>query len=223
MNETADNTVEENIPFEEQAKYGAVNSFLLTVSMLVLSPVAFFRKMHINKGYKLPALFLIIMLALGNTVSYIYISTGITDPPGEQIAKAIENEPELSPQAETIKMIFSGDPQPSDIIIGILSNLIFICLIALYWHFILRSLRIALNGFQATFRIFCYSSVVLISSLIPFSYAYLNLIIYIWWVYLVFSGITEAHEVSGRLALRGIMISLFATMIPFIFITLAIF
>jgi hypothetical protein len=213
----------ENIPFEEQAKYGAVNSFFLTISMLVLSPASFYRKMHINKGYKLPLIFLILMLSIGNILSYIYIAYGIIDSPGEQIVKAMENEPELSSQAETLRQMLSGEPGPADIIFGIISNLFFIYIMILYWQLILKSLKIALNGFQATFRVLCYSSVILASSVIPFSSAYLNMAVYVWWIYIVYAGITEAHEVSGRLALRGIMISLFASLIPLIFISLAIF
>lgn len=215
--------IPENVPFEEQQKYGFFRSLILTVKMLITKPAEFFGQMHINKGYKMPLLFLIIMLAIGNTFSYIYISTGISDSPAEQVAKAMDNEPELSQQAQMLRDMMSAEPAPSDIIFGIITNLFFIYLLALYWHVIMRSLSVTINGFQATFRVFCYSSALLLSAAIPFSSPWLNMLIYMWWMYIFYKGISEAHEVSGRLALRGIIISLFATMIPFIILTLALF
>jgi len=222
MEEQAFNELE-NIPFEEQEKFGAVRSFIATVAMLIISPKLFFERMHINKGYKLPLIFLVIMLTGGNTFNYIYLSTGLIEHPSKQVAQVMENEPELSAQAQFFKDMINAEPEPYDIIVGIVSNLLFFYLMALYWHLILRSLSVALNGFQATFRVFCYSSVVLSVSLLPYSSATLNLMVYLWWVYLVYRGISEAHEVSGRLTFRGITVSLFATMIPLIFATIAVF
>lgn len=215
--------VPENIPFEEQEKYGFFRSLTLTITGVLRTPGTFFRKMHINKGYKMPLLFIVIMLALANTFSYIYISTGIIDSPAEQVAKAMDSEPELSQQAQILRDMMSAEPAPSDIIFGIITNLFFIYLLALYWHVIMRSLSVAINGFQATFRVFCYSSALLLSSVLPFSSPWLNMLIYMWWMYIFYTGISEAHEVSGRLVLRGMIVSLFATMIPFIIITLALF
>ena len=79
----------------------------------------------------MPLLFIVIMLALANTFSYIYISTGIIDSPAEQVAKAMESEPELSQQAQILRDMMSAEPAPSDIIFGIITNLFFIYL----WRF----------------------------------------------------------------------------------------
>ncbi|MGD9706957.1 MAG: YIP1 family protein [Candidatus Delongbacteria bacterium] len=215
--------IPENVPFEEQQKYGFFRSLILTLSGVLRTPGIFFNKMHINKGYKMPLMFLIIMLAIGNTFSYIYVSTGVNDSPAEQVAKAMDNEPELSQQAQMLRDMMSAEPAPSDIIFGIITNLFFIYLLALYWHVIMRSLSVAINGFQATFRVFCYSSALLLSAVLPFSSPWLNMLIYMWWMYIFYTGISEAHEVSGRLVLRGMIVSLFATMIPFIILTLALF
>ncbi|MBU4486368.1 MAG: YIP1 family protein, partial [Candidatus Delongbacteria bacterium] len=145
------------------------------------------------------------------------------DSPSKQIITAMESDPELKPQADNLRSLFSKESKATDILFSIISNFILIYLVALYWHLILKSLQIALNGFEATLRVFCYSSVVLLTSFIPLSTPFLNFAIYIWWSFLMFIGISEAHEVSKKLALRGMTISLFATMIPFIFFVLLIF
>lgn len=214
--------VPENIPFEEQQQYGFFNSLMLTLKMLITKPGAFFGQMHINKGLKLPFLFLILMLSLNNTLNYIYISAGMIDPPSEQLVTAMESDPEYQEQADNIREMFSKEPSPFDILFSIITNFIFMYLLALYWHLILRSLGIALNGLEATVRIFCYSSVVLLTSVVPVSGNIINFAVYIWWAYLMYIGISEAHEVSKKLAFRGITVSLLATFVPFMFILLAV-
>jgi len=213
----------ENIPFEEQAKYGHVRSFFMTVAMLIRTPSEFFRKMHINKGLRLPFLFMFIILTFSNIMNYIYIIYEVTESPAEQVIKAFEKEPEFQTQAENFRSMFSGKPELSDMLLSIFINFLLVYLIAAYWHLILRSLKVAGNGFEATVRIFCYSTVVLLTAVIPLNNTYLNFAIYIWWALIVFKGISEAHEVSAALASRGMTIALFATLIPFIFIIAAVF
>lgn len=214
--------IPDNIPFEEQEKYGFLNSLVLTVRMLITKPGAFFGQMHINKGLKLPFIFLLLMLAFNNSLNYIYISSGIIDSPSEQLVTAMESDPEYQEQAAAIKGMFSNEPSPLDILFSIITNFMFMYLLSVYWHLILRSLGIALNGLEATVRVFCYSSVVLLTSIIPLSNNFMNFAIYIWWAYLMYAGISEAHEVSRKLAFRGVTVSLFATFIPVMLILVSV-
>jgi len=213
----------ENIPFEEQAKYGHVRSFFLTVMMLIKTPSEFFKKMHINKGLRLPFLFMLIVLTFSNIMNYIYIAYDITDSPAEQVISAFEKDPQFQTQADNFKSMFSGKPELSDMLLSIIINFLLVYLIASYWHLILRSLKIALNGLEATMRVFCYSTVVLITSVIPLNNPYINFAVYIWWTLIMFKGISEAHEISASLVWRGITVALFATLIPFILIIAAVF
>lgn len=204
----------DNIPFEEQAKYGFLKGFILSLRQIITAPRLFFRKMHINKGYAKPMIFLVIMLTIGGTFNYIYISTGMIQSPAKQVMKALEKDPSLSEQAKTFAGMMSYEPQPFDIIFGLAGNLMLVFSISILWHLIMKSMSVAINGYQATFRVFCYSSAVIVSSLLPVSSGFVNMIIYFWWIYIFYCGISEAHEVSGRLAMRGITISLFVTLIP---------
>jgi hypothetical protein len=217
------NIIPENIPFEERSKFSFINSFLLSLRMIFLEPSKFFSVMHVNKGLKMPFLFLIIVLALSNAVNYIYIAADMIDSPGEQVVKAMENQAELKSSAESLRSALLKEPSPSDLILSIGFNFLLIYLLAIYWHLILKSMGIALNGLEATVRIFCYTSAVLLTALIPLSNPYTNVTVYVWWTYLMFLGISEAHEVSRRIALRGLMISLFASFIPAILLTLLFF
>jgi hypothetical protein len=223
MTQQEQNIIPENIPFEEQSKYGFVNSFLLSLKMIFLAPSRFFSVMHVNKGLKMPFLFLIIILTLSYTANYIYIAAGLIESPGEQVVKAMENQAELKSSAESLRSSLLKEPTLSDLVLSIGFNFLLIYLFAAYWHLILRSMGIALNGFEATVRIFSYSSAVLLTALIPLSNPYTNVAVYVWWTYLMFIAISEAHEVSRRIALRGLMISLFASFIPAVLLTLFFF
>jgi hypothetical protein len=210
-----------NIPFEENDGGSFINSFIKTMVMLIASPVIFFGRMHINKGIKKPLLFLLLMVAVANILGYVYVSAGIMPSASENIAQMVENNPELAQRSGLLRFMVSEEPKLTDIIFGTAVNFLVFYLLAFYWHFVLSSLRIALNGREATIRIFCYSSVVLCASVIPLSNPYINMAAYLWWSFLVYTGISEAHEVSKRLALRGLSIGLFATLIPFLLLTIA--
>ncbi|HQO08507.1 MAG TPA: Yip1 family protein [Clostridiales bacterium] len=213
----------ENIPFEEQKKYGFFKSFGLTVYMLVRTPSDFFRRMHVNKGLGYPFIFLLIVLTVSNVMNYIYIKYNIIESPAEQITKALESSPELKTQAEVFKSMFDKEATLWDIPVSIFANFGFMFLLAAYWHLILLTMKIAGNGFEATVRIFCYSSVILLTSVFPISSPLLNFAVYMWWAFIMYKGISEAHEVSLNLAWRGMTISLLATMIPFILFAAAFF
>ena len=215
------NIIPDNIPFEEQQKYGFLNSLILTMRMLITKPGVFFGQMHINKGYLYPVLFMLIMLFLGNIFTYSYVSAGFIPSASENLAVMIENNPEVAGRAEYMRYLVPEEPSSRDIIYGTAANFLIFILLSLYWHIILRSLHIAVNGLEATVRIFCYSSVVSVSSIIPLSSSLLNFAVYVWWSYLVYKGISEAHEMSGRLALRGLSVCLFASFIPLILVTVA--
>lgn len=213
----------ENIPFEEQAKYGHVRSFFLTVMMVIRTPSLFFRKMHVNKGLGHPFIFIIIILSVSNIMNYIYIKNGIIDSPADQLISTMEKEPELKQQADNLRSMFSKEPTLLDVPVSIFANFTFLYLVAAFWHLILRSVKAAGNGFEATVRVMCYSTAVLLTSIIPVNNTYVNLATYTWWAILISKGIAEAHEVSSNLAWRGMMIALFTTLVLFIMLVSAVF
>ncbi len=216
-----DHSVPDNIPFEQAGRYGFSKRLVLTVMMIISSPGRFFSTMHINKGYFYPVLFMLIMLFFGNIFTYIYVNAGFIPSASENLAAMIENNPEIAGRAEYMRYFVSEEISHMDIFYGTAANFLIFILLSLYWHLILRSLHIAINGLEATVRIFCYSSVVALSSAVPVSSPVLNFAVYVWWSYLVYKGISESHEVSGRLALRGLSVCLFASFIPLILATVA--
>ena len=299
----------QNIPFEEMEHYGKIGGFFLTISMLLLSPRKFYRTMHVNKGYRKPLLFALIMITINILFSNIYISLGLLPTPQEQIEQMIEiNQknginsgstaimiPDLQYQitskdsnqvtvfypqqsfitgmtidssnvknititavADTATIPFSlstlhlsaesvihikpgkntdnirefrSDTKitvrkskeilPYKFSFSFILNNIFISLSIFFvlifiWHLGLVIIGASRNGFQATFRILAYSTVLAVCKIIPINGVYLSFVIYTWWMILIFKGIAEAHEQRNDKAILGTIIPFTIAMLIFI-------
>ena len=199
----------ENIPFEETEKYGFLTGLYLTVLMLIRSPRNFYSKMHINKGLKFPMLFVLIMLAINTFATGFYINTGLITSPAEQLKVAMQENPDLIDTDSELMTQEVEDPTILDLFKNLLLNFILFYILVWVWHFSLSLTGVSVNGYEATFRVLAYSMVINLVAIIPFSNPYFNMLVYLWWVYLIYIGITEAHEVSKRLAIKGMLLSLF--------------
>ena len=201
----------ENIPFEETEKYGFLTGLYLTVLMLIRSPKIFFSKMHINKGLKFPMVFVLIMLAINTFATGFYINTGLITAPAEQLKVAMQENPDLIDTDSELMTQEVEDPTILDLFKNLLLNFILFYILVWVWHFSLSMLGVSVNGYEATFRILAYSMVISLVAIIPFSNPYFNMLVYLWWIYIIFIGIVEAHEVTKRLALRGMVLSIFSS------------
>ena len=299
----------QNIPFEEIGHYGLIRGFFLTIKMLILTPRKFYRTMHVNKGYRKPLLFALIMITINVFFSNIYMSLGLMPTPQEQIEQMIEMSqkngansssmaiaiPDLQYQitskdsnqikifypqesfitgmtidssnvknitisaiADTTDLQFSlstlhlsaesvinirpgkstdnirefqSDTKitvrknkeilPYQFSLSFILNNIFISLsvflvLVSIWHLGLIAIGASRNGFQATFRILAYSTVLAIFKIIPMNSVYLSFVIYTWWMILIFKGIAEAHEQRNDKAILGTIIPFTIAMLIFI-------
>ncbi|MBN2789090.1 MAG: YIP1 family protein [Candidatus Delongbacteria bacterium] len=208
----------ENIPFEETEKYGFLNGFYLSVLMLIKSPGEFYSKMHINKGLRFPVLFVLIMLSINVFFTGFYINTGLIDSPAEQLKAAMQENPDLvDPDSEIMKTEIK-DPTILDLFKNLLLNFVLFYILVWVWHFSLSMAGASVNGYEATFRILAYSMVTSLVAIIPFSNPFFNILVYLWWIYLIYIGITEAHEVSKKLAVKGMLLSIFSSFILLVFV-----
>ena len=208
----------ENIPFEETEKYGFLNGLYLSVLLLIKSPKTFYSKMHINKGLKFPFIFVLIMLAVNTFFTGFYINAGLIDSPAEQLKVAMQENPDfIDPDSELMAQEVE-DPTILDLFKNLLLNFILFYILVWVWHFSLSMTGVSVNGYEATFRVLAYSMVINLVALIPFSNPYFNMLVYLWWVYLIYIGITESHEVSKRLVIRGMMLSLLFSFFMLVFV-----
>ena len=207
----------DNIPFEETEKHGFLMGLYLSVLMLIKAPREFYSKMHVNKGLKFPILFVLIMLSVNTFFTGFYINTGLIDSPAEQLKEAMQDSPDLIDPDSELMTTEIEDPTMLDLFKNLLLNFVLFYILVWVWHFALSMTGVSVNGYEATFRILAYSMVTNLIAIIPFSNPYFNLVIYLWWIYLIYIGITEAHEVSKKLAIKGMLLSIFSSFMLLVF------
>ncbi|MDA3837975.1 MAG: Yip1 family protein [Candidatus Delongbacteria bacterium] len=208
----------DNIPFEEQEKHGFMMGLYLSVLMLIKAPRDFYSKMHINKGLKFPIIFVLIMLSINVFFTGFYINTGLIESPAEQLKVAMQDNPDfIDPDSELMKTEIE-DPSILDILQNLLLNFVLFYVLVWVWHFALSMTGVSGNGYEATFRVLSYSMVTNLIAIIPFSNPFFNLFVYLWWIYLIYVGITEAHEVSKKLAIKGMLLSIFCSFMLLVFV-----
>ncbi len=201
----------ENIPFEETEKYGFLNGLYLSILMLVKSPKTFYSKMHINKGLKFPIIFVLIMLSINVFFTGFYINTGLITSPAEQLKEVVKENPDMIDSDSEFLNTEMEDPTIFDLFKNLLLNFVLFYIIVTVWHFALSVSGVGQNGYEATFRVLAYSMVTGLVAVIPLSNPVFNFLVYLWWIYVIFIGIVEAHEVTKRLAIRGMVLSIFSS------------
>lgn len=211
-----------NVPFET-AKNNFVKGYLLSLKMLIVSPFAFFKTMHVNKGYFKPFIFALINVILSVVVSNTYMYYDLIDTPQEQMEKLVGHSSQMPIEVrdffnEMQNKIpaFSFDFQTVLVQnIGLLLNIILIIMI---WQTALLVFRLADNGLQATWRVVCYSTVVLLVNLLPINQMITNSLLFGWGFLLIIIGLSEAHELTWqRTLLAAISLPLVAILftLPF--------
>lgn len=232
-NDNADKEVSENIPFEDSEKYDFFNGLYFSVKMLVKTPREFFDKMHVNKGYLKPLFFLFIMLFLSGIFQMFYVNTGIISSPKlqmletvESIKSSAEGSEQLDETYEEMKKEYEesgGKIVFTEIVAGIGINILILLSLIYIWHTGLVMVGVSRNGFEATWRVVCYSSVTFLSGLLPLGVAFTNILMFVWGIILLRIGLEEAHEVSKKRALMGTLLLPIGIMIVTIIVGSIIF
>jgi hypothetical protein len=208
----------DNIPFEETEKYSFLMGLYLSVLMLIKSPKEFYSKMHINKGLKFPIIFVLIMLSVNTFFTGFYINTGLIDSPAKQLKEVVKENPEMIDHDNEFLNTEIENPTILDLFKNLLLSFVLFYLIVFVWHFSLSFTGVGQNGYEATFRILAYSMVTSLVAVIPFSNPVFNFLVYIWWIFVIYIGITEAHEVTKKLAIKGMLLSIFSSFMLLIFV-----
>ncbi len=207
-----------NIPFEERGDYSFWEGFFLSLKMLIFSPKSFFKKMHVNKGFKKPLIFALIIASFSILISNLYTVLGLVDTPKEQMAKMLEYFPNEQ-LSEVVSSIPDYSFSMSLIINQVFSYFLGLLMLISVWHLGLFMIGAARNGYQATFRIICYSAIASSVNLLPLNGSYLFVLTYLWWTVLIFFGISEAHELKFR---KALIATFFPIILLFLFSALMI-
>jgi hypothetical protein len=184
-------------PWERRSELGLGKSMGDTVKGVLFSPVQFFRTAAVEGGIGEPLAFGILMGSLGMIFEIFW-----------QVLMNLGDLPSLSnwPFGQlTWGPVFTAVMFLSPLLVTLS-----ICIISLVMHFLLVIVRGGKNRFEATFRAVCYAQSTQLWALIPFVG---SLLVGLWMVVVQIIGFREMHGISYAKVI-------FATLIPFIFISM---
>lgn len=180
-------------PWEDRATNGFFNGLFKTVKDVLFSPSAFFKKMPVTGGLTDPLLFAMII----GTVGMLFLSLWdlvLHDSMRSFITPEMRNA--------------AGQGMPD----GIASPLgtVMIPFLLIVWlfivsgmlHLFLMMVRGEKAGFEATFRVVCYSVSPFLIMVIPFCGM---LIAMLWVLTLTMIGLRDAHETTGGKATAAVL------------------
>jgi hypothetical protein len=169
--------------WEDRANQGTVNGYIQTATKCLLSPEDFFSRLPLDAGYLSPILF----SAMSMVVAVLFIVLWFQIFKGGAGAFGLIGSLFLLSITFVLSAIF--------IPIGLF-------VWSLLTHGILTLLKGAQSGFQATFRVACYSSVTSAFHAIPV----VGTIASLWGLYLSVVGLRETHETTTGKAAGAVLI-----------------
>jgi hypothetical protein len=179
-------------PWEDRASNGFFNGLFKTVNEVLLSPSAFFKKMPVTGGLTDPLLFAMII----GTVGMLFLSVWhllLHDPMQSFVT------PEMS---EAGRGISSNVASPLGTAMIPFVLIIWLFIVSGLLHFFLMIVSGAKAGFEATFRVVCYSVSPFLLLAIPYCGV---LITPLWALALFMIGIRDAHETTGGKATAAVL------------------
>jgi hypothetical protein len=167
-------------PWERRAEIGLRDGILQTIKPAAFSPKAFFRHTAVQGGVKEPLAFGILFGSIGLMLELFW--------------EFLMGEGSLS----SIQVDFMADYGTSLVFLAAtilcpLAATFMICMTSLIVHLLLSVVGGGKNGFEATFRVICYSQAAQLWALIPWAG---GLIASLWLVVVQVIGIREIHGVS---------------------------
>jgi hypothetical protein len=189
-------------PWEKRSELGIWKGIYQTIKAVLFSPEKMFRGLTVNGGYGEPTAFGLLVGSLGKMFGLFWLfllmagSESLSDIP-------------FSGQY-TLGLIFLGviAMTPVLVYLGILIN-------SALLHVLLLLVGGVKNGFEATFRVVCYSQATHLLSLIPIMGGWID---GIWKLVVQIIGVREIHETSYGRVIIAFLIPLFLI----IFVVLAI-
>ncbi len=185
-------------PWEDRENTGYVNGLRRTLKDTLFTPSNFFRKMPVTGGLTDPLLFALIIGMTGLIFLYAW-DILLQDSMRSFMTQELK--------AAAGRAMFQGLESAVPVIMTPFLLIIWLFIISGMLHLFLMITHGAKAGFEATFRVVCYSTSPFLFMLIP----YCGLPIMLLWVMtLLLLGLKEAHETTGGK-------SAFAVLFPFIF------
>lgn len=175
-------------PWERRAEIGFIPGLVETTKQVLVGPSEFFRRMPVDAGLGAPLGYAMIVGYVGIVVSSIYqaaIRAGL--------GSTLYEFGHRGPFGRVAPFLEGGVGLVAQLILGPVFLLLALFLGAGIHHLVLLLLGMAKRGFEATFRISCYSQAVSVLLLLPICGGVIS---FFWWLAVAIIGLAEAHGIG---------------------------
>lgn len=185
-------------PWEERDRVGVLTALVDTTRMVLTRPSEFFRALPVTGGIGGPLLYAVIVGWLGVVAASLYqaIFRSIV---GSSLA-AFGDRPELTAM---IGWAESWAGFVAQVVFGGVFVAIGVFIAAAIVHLMLLLLGGARNGFEATFRVVCFSQATSLVLIVPFCG---QLIAPFWTLVIDVIGLAEAHRIGHGKAAAAVLL-----------------
>ncbi len=191
------NDIRTQSPWENRAGLGLWKAIFETLKEVLFSPGLFFRRLQFEGSRSDPLAFGLLTGSIGGMFSMFW-QLLITSGGMLFLVDAMTGRHSLALVFLAVSLVI-----PIFVLIGLFIS-------SAVWHLFLLLFRGAGNGFEATFRLVCYSQSAQVFGIIPFVGGWVSII---WQIVVQIIGLKEIHETAYS---RVIL----AFLIPFVFIGL---
>lgn len=183
-------------PWDARARLGLGAALVETTRQVLLSPTAFFRAMPTSGGLGGPLGYGLILGYAGIVATAIY--QGLFSALTGSALRVLEQRGEIP----ALALLHGGVGFFAQLVLGPIALLIGIFLAAGVYHLMLALMGAAHRGFEATFRVVCYSEATSALMILPFCGGF---VAGVWWLVVAILGLAEAHGVSRGLAAIAVL------------------
>jgi len=186
-------------PWESRDRLGFVNAFVETTKQVLASPSGFFRRMPVSGGVGAPLGYGVLTGYLGLIVAALYqlVFRSVLTSWAGRFSEGSE------PLERLLPLMGQGVGFVAQLFLGPLFVLIGLFVGTAIVHVFLMLFGGAQRGFEATFRVACYSEATALAQAIPMCG---GLVAAVWWVVVAIIGLSEAHGTSKGTAAAAVLV-----------------
>jgi hypothetical protein len=193
-------------PWDQRDRIGFFNALVETTRQVLLSPGDFFRGMPPSGGIGSPLLYAVVIGWIGLVAAALYQAL-FRSIVGSRFA-AFTDRPEL---ASALALAEGWAGFAVQVVFGAVFVVIGVFIAAGILHLMLLLLGGARRGFEATFRVVCYSQATALLLVIPlFLIPFCGLAVVAWCLALYVIGLACAHRIGYGQSLAAVLLPLVA-------------
>lgn len=182
-----------SVPFEDLPSFGFFPGLMATIRMILATPAVFFRAMPRSGGMAKPLVFHLLLSEFMVLCQYIWGVTGI-GAVSQYTGSAELMDMGVNMAGASPVLLFVFYPLLLVLRLMVMTGVV---------HLLLKMLRSASGGPEATFRVICYAAATLVCGIVPFFGPVFG---GLWSIGVTVIGLKEVHRTSVSSALFAVLV-----------------